>query len=59
MFAAELVPKAVVLPAMPGFYRRPASVGELVDFIVGRVCDQLGIPHELFQRWGGNPDPQP
>jgi 4-hydroxy-3-polyprenylbenzoate decarboxylase len=46
---------AVVLPAMPGFYRRPQSVGELVDFVVGRVCDQLGVPHELLKRWGQPP----
>ncbi|HEY3789754.1 MAG TPA: flavin prenyltransferase UbiX [Urbifossiella sp.] len=44
---------AVVLPAMPGFYHRPASVQDLIDFVVGRVCDQLAVPHRLFERWGG------
>lgn len=42
---------AVVLPAMPGFYTRPTNVNEMVDFIVGRVCDQLGVEHQLFRRW--------
>lgn len=44
---------AVVLPAAPGFYHRPRSIGDLVDFVVGRVCDQLGVEHRLFERWGG------
>ncbi|MBX7104316.1 MAG: UbiX family flavin prenyltransferase [Gemmataceae bacterium] len=43
---------AVILPAMPGFYTRPQSLADAVDFIVGRVCDQLGVPHDLFRRWG-------
>ncbi|HEY5928802.1 MAG TPA: flavin prenyltransferase UbiX [Burkholderiales bacterium] len=44
---------AVILPANPGFYHHPRNVGELVDFIVARVLDQLEIPHELMPRWGG------
>src|SRR5262249_33250192 len=43
---------AVVLPAMPAFYTRPRSVQEMVDFIAGRICDQLGVEHELLRRWG-------
>jgi 4-hydroxy-3-polyprenylbenzoate decarboxylase len=43
---------AVVLPAMPAFYTRPQSVADLVDFVVGRVCDHLGVGHALFPRWG-------
>jgi flavin prenyltransferase len=43
---------AVVLPAMPAFYTRPQSVGDMIDFVVGRVCDQLGVEHNLLQRWG-------
>jgi 4-hydroxy-3-polyprenylbenzoate decarboxylase len=43
---------AVVLPAMPAFYTRPRSLADIVDFVVGRVCDQLGVGHELFPRWG-------
>ncbi len=41
----------VVLPAMPGFYHRPQSVGDLVDFVVARVLDHLAIEHELVSRW--------
>jgi 4-hydroxy-3-polyprenylbenzoate decarboxylase len=43
---------AVVLPAMPAFYTRPRSLQDAVDFVVGRVCDQLGIAHGLLSRWG-------
>jgi 4-hydroxy-3-polyprenylbenzoate decarboxylase len=43
---------AVVLPAMPAFYTRPQSLQDLVDFVVGRICDQLGVAHQLHQRWG-------
>jgi 4-hydroxy-3-polyprenylbenzoate decarboxylase len=43
---------AVILPAMPAFYTRPESLQDMVDFIVGRVCDQLGVEHELLKRWG-------
>ena len=43
---------AIVLPAMPGWYHRPQSLEDLVDFIVARVCDQLGIPNNLIRRWG-------
>src|SRR5208337_4705254 len=42
---------AVVLPAMPAFYTRPQSLQDAVDFIVGRICDQLGIEHHLLRRW--------
>ena len=44
---------AVVLPAAPGFYHRPARVSDLVDFIVQRVLDHLGVEIELVPRWGG------
>lgn len=43
---------AVVLPAMPAFYTRPRSLQDSIDFIVGRICDQLGVEHHLLQRWG-------
>jgi len=42
---------AVVLPAMPGFYHRPQTVQDLVDFVVGKVLDRLGVDHALFARW--------
>jgi len=44
---------AVVLPAAPAFYHRPASVGDMVDFIVARVMDQLDVEHKLGKRWDG------
>ena len=46
---------AVVLPAMPAFYTKPQSVDDMVNFVVGRICDQLGIEHGLLKRWGANP----
>ncbi|MGH7505825.1 MAG: UbiX family flavin prenyltransferase [Longimicrobiales bacterium] len=42
---------AVVVPASPGFYHRPATIGELIDFIVARVLSHLGIEHVLGPRW--------
>ena len=42
---------AVVLPACPGFYHKPESISNLVDFVVGKILDQLGIEHNLFKRW--------
>lgn len=44
---------AVILPAMPGFYHGPDSMADLVDFVVGKVLDQLQVEHALFARWGG------
>lgn len=44
---------AVVLPAAPGFYQRPKAVSELVDFIVQRILDQLGLEIDISQRWQG------
>lgn len=43
---------AVVLPASPSFYSRPDGVDALVDTVVGRVLDQLGIPQQISPRWG-------
>lgn len=43
---------AVILPASPGFYHRPQRVDDLVDFVVARVLDQLGVEHALLPRWG-------
>ena len=42
----------VVLPAMPGLYHQPLSIMDLVDFVVTRICDQLGRPVTLTKRWG-------
>jgi flavin prenyltransferase len=46
---------AVVLPASPGFYHRPTHIDELVDFVVARVLDHLGVTHEIGRRWGESP----
>ena len=43
---------AVILPPSPGFYAHPATVDDLVDFVVARVLDQLGVVHSLLPRWG-------
>ena len=45
---------AVVMPAAPGFYHRPGAVSDLVDFIVARVLDHLGVEHTLGRRWSGS-----
>ena len=42
----------VILPPNPGFYHRPRSIADLVDFIVARILDQLDIEHRLTPRWG-------
>jgi 4-hydroxy-3-polyprenylbenzoate decarboxylase len=44
---------AVILPAMPGFYHHPESVDDLASFISGKILDQLGVPNNLYRRWGG------
>ena len=43
---------AVIMPANPGFYHKPQSLEQLVDFMVARILDQLGIPQDLMQPWG-------
>lgn len=43
---------AVVLPASPGWYHGVRDVSDLVDFVVARICDQLGVEHTLTTRWG-------
>lgn len=43
---------AIVLPAAPGFYHNPVTIHDLVDFVVGRICDHLGLDLDLTQRWG-------
>ena len=48
---------AVVLPAAPGFYHNPQSIGDLVDFVVARVLDQLDLDHTVGRRWDGGTPP--
>jgi 4-hydroxy-3-polyprenylbenzoate decarboxylase len=51
---------AVVLPASPSFYSSPQTLDALLDTVIGRVLDQLGLPNDLMPRWGGeaNGDPE-
>ena len=49
---------AIVLPAMPGFYHRPQTVQDLVDFVVGKILDRLRVSHALTRRWD-TPAPKP
>jgi len=50
---------AVIMPASPGFYHRPTTIGEMVDFIVARALDHLGVVNSLAPRWGEPPSEQP
>ena len=48
---------AVVLPAMPGWYHRPRRLDDVINFVVARICDQLGIDNRLIARWGTETGP--
>nr|VFK27889.1 MAG: 4-hydroxy-3-polyprenylbenzoate decarboxylase [Candidatus Kentron sp. MB]VFK31799.1 MAG: 4-hydroxy-3-polyprenylbenzoate decarboxylase [Candidatus Kentron sp. MB]VFK75569.1 MAG: 4-hydroxy-3-polyprenylbenzoate decarboxylase [Candidatus Kentron sp. MB] len=43
----------IIMPASPGFYHRPQTIGDLVDFVVARILDHLGVQHTLASRWSG------
>ena len=43
---------AVIMPANPGFYFKPTTIDEIVDFMVSRILDHLNVPHNLGARWG-------
>ena len=44
----------IILPASPGFYNNPRTIEDLVDFVVARILDQIGIDNDLTARWTGN-----
>jgi 4-hydroxy-3-polyprenylbenzoate decarboxylase len=44
----------VVMPASPGFYHRPKQISDLVDFVVARMLDHLGVEQTLAKRWAGD-----
>ena len=45
---------AIIMPAAPGFYHRPKQISQLVDFMVARMLDQLGVEQTLVERWSGD-----
>ncbi|KQO17398.1 UbiX family flavin prenyltransferase [Paenibacillus sp. Leaf72] len=45
-----------IVPAMPAFYYKPQSMEDMIDFLVGKLLDCMGIEHALFTRWGDGPD---
>ncbi len=49
---------AVVLPAMPGWYHRPRNLDDVINFVVARICDQLGVDNRLIARWGKKTGPE-
>ena len=50
---------AIVACASPGFYHKPATIQDQVDFVVGKVLDQFGFDHSLFKRWKEDARPLP
>lgn len=51
----QLLHSPVLLPPAPGFYARPRTIDDLVDFVVARVLDHLQVAHDLLPRWGSLP----
>jgi 4-hydroxy-3-polyprenylbenzoate decarboxylase len=49
---------AVVLPAIPSFYSRPTSLNDVVDTVVWRILDQIGLPNARAYRWADDKNPR-
>ena len=50
---------AVIVPPLPAFYHRPQTILDLIHQTIGKALDQVGIEHDLFQRWNGKPGNKP
>ncbi len=46
----------IIMPASPGFYHAPKNIDEIINFMVGRILDQIGVENSLFKRWGTEKD---